>query len=105
MNEPSQSEREFVAKLKDLIGSVAPAVSGVTKASIAYEAALVLKELSDQLNLSPEKRNLSAPLNKLTDPDWLKTLATSGVVIDVDRILRLSEELAAQHLKSPPTRA
>jgi hypothetical protein len=94
-----QQEVKVKRKLLDLISSVSSAVSGVSQPSVAYHLSTVLNDLTAQLTLPPEQRNISPILDRLSEPE-LAPVAQSFHILDKVEEMK---QLERQSRSSPAT--
>ncbi len=85
-------EVEVKRKLLDLISSVSSAVSGVSQPSVAYHLSTVLKDLTVQLNLPPEQRNISSVLNRLSEPELAPAAQSFHILDKIEEMKKLEEQ-------------
>jgi hypothetical protein len=89
----SSTANDPTVKLRELISSVSSAVSGVSQSAIAYELAVLLRNLSEQLALPAEERDLLPVLDKLSNPELVKKIEPFEVPRKVAEARRAYEHL------------
>ncbi|MGH7878782.1 MAG: hypothetical protein ACREQD_04735, partial [Candidatus Binataceae bacterium] len=75
-----------------VVSSLAHAVSGATSASVSYEVSTILREVTEQMLLPPEQRQLTAVLEKLNQPEILRAANSGRLPLDFARIRKLQDE-------------
>lgn len=86
-------EVEVKRKLLDLISSVSSAVSGVSQPSVAYHLSTVLKDLTVQLNLPPEQRNISSVLSRLSEPELASATQSFHILDKIEEMKKLEMQV------------
>jgi hypothetical protein len=83
--------RNNLKALGEVVSSLSAAVSGVTSSSISYELSTILNEVTEQMLLPVEKRDLSTALKMLNQPEIISAAKSGRLPLDVERIQKLLE--------------
>jgi hypothetical protein len=92
MNNKTDAKHESKI-LTDLVSSLSHAVSGTANSSLSYSISTILKDVTEQMLLSPDERDLSAILDKLQQPEIKKAVEAGRVPLDLEHARKMIQEL------------
>ncbi len=88
----TEQEEAVKRKLLDLISSVSSAVSGVSQPAVAYHLSTVLKDLTLQLTLAPEQRQISSILDKLSEAELASAVQSFHILDKVNEMKEIEKQ-------------
>jgi hypothetical protein len=92
MSNKADADRESKI-LTELVSNLSHAVSGTANSSLSYSISTILKDVTEQMLLSPDKRDLSAVLGKLQQPEIEKAVEAGRVPLDLEHARKMLLEI------------
>ena len=79
--------------LSEVITSLSHAVSGTSNSSLSYSISTILKDVTEQMLLASDQRDLRAILERLQQPEIEKAVQSGQVPLDLKRTREMLAEI------------